>query len=52
VQAGLTCLASLIPPGHEGRLATKDLGKRAQGNFKVQIYDDEEEAIEWLKGCR
>lgn len=52
VQAGLTCLASLVPEDHEGRLATKDLGKRAHGNFKVQIYDDEEEAIEWLKGCR
>jgi hypothetical protein len=52
VQAGLTCLASLIPEGHEGRLAAEDLGRRARPNFRVYIYDNEEEAMQWLKNCR
>ncbi|ARS37481.1 hypothetical protein [Pontibacter actiniarum] len=52
VQAGLTCLVHLIPENIESTLSVEDFCRRARDNFRTLVIDCENEAIEWLKGCR
>ncbi|AKD03219.1 hypothetical protein POKO110462_04400 [Pontibacter korlensis] len=52
VQAGLTSFAYLIPEDFTDKLAVEDFCRRAQGSFRVHIYDNEDDAVEWLKGCK
>ncbi|WP_276497825.1 hypothetical protein [Pontibacter litorisediminis] len=52
VQAGLSCFVDLVPQGQPNRLAAEDFRRRVQGSFKAHIYDNEEEAMEWLRNCR
>lgn len=51
-QAGLTCIANLVPEELKDRLSVEDLCKRAKNNFRACIFTDEEEAAAWLKECR
>lgn len=52
VQAGLTCFAHLVPENQQERLGAVDFSKRAQGSFKVKVFDNEQEAVAWLQECR
>ncbi|RIJ36848.1 hypothetical protein [Pontibacter oryzae] len=52
VQAGLTCFVHLVSEDFEDKLSVEDFCRRSKDNFRAVICDAEEEAVEWLRGCR
>lgn len=52
VQAGLSCFVHLVPENLEDNLSVEDFCRRAKDSFRAMICDTEEDAVEWLRGCR
>lgn len=52
VQAGLSCFAHVVPASAAEQLSVSDFCRRAYSNFRTSVWESEQEALEWLRGCR
>jgi len=52
IAEGLRCFAYLIPHAEYAKLSAVNLHARIAGLLEMRMFEDYEEATEWLKNCK